>query len=72
MNIYLRCMSLLPIDMTQVDEILTQVRQELTYSTYSIWLDIADDDLATQWARASATMIFTIMNHIDRSPHIKG
>ena len=32
-NIYLHFMSFLHIDMTQVVEILLQVRQELTYST---------------------------------------
>ena len=48
--------------MTWVVEILPQVRQELAYSTVNI---MGADVLATQGARASATMIFTVLNWIN-------
>ena len=49
------------MDMTQVVEILPQVRQTLTYSTVNI---MSADVLVTQGTRASATMIFTVLNRI--------
>ena len=63
-------MSFLHIDLTQVVEILPQVRQGgLTYPTVDI---MAADVLATQGARASATMIFTVLNQIDLVPACYG
>ena len=39
----------------------------VTYSTVNI---MAADYLAMQWARASATMIYTLLNHINSAlPH---
>ena len=56
-DMYLHFMSFLQIDMAQVIEILPQVRKELSYSTVST---MGADVLATQGARASATMIIDI------------
>ena len=64
-NIYLHFMSFRHIDMTQVVEILPQVRQECTCSTVNI---MGADVLATQGTRASATMIFTMLNRINSFP----
>ena len=58
-------MSLLHIDMTQAVEIFPHVKQRPTYSTESI---MAADDLATQGANASATMIFTMLNRNNSVP----
>ena len=58
-NIYLQFMSLLHIDMTQVVEILPHVKQGPKLIS-----SMVADDLATQGARASATMIFTTLNPI--------
>ena len=44
--------------MTHVDEILPHVRQGPTYQEYIVNV-MAADDLETQRARASATMILT-------------
>ena len=53
-------MSFLHIDMVQVVPIFSYVNQELT-----IWSDIVSimgaDVLATQGAKASATLIFTVL-----------
>ena len=61
-NIYLHFTSFLHIDMTKVFEILPRVRQELNYSTYNI-TDV--DVLATQGDKASAAMIFSMLNRIN-------
>ena len=58
-------MSFLHIHMTQVVEILPQIRQGPTYSTVSI---MGADVLATQGARASATMILTWLNQENSVP----
>ena len=58
-------MSFLRIHMTQVVEIIPQERQELTYSTQLISCQL----MATQGARASATMILTMLNRINFGPH---
>ena len=67
-KIYLHFMSFFHIDMAQVVEILPQVWQELTYSTRAYWFYIVNIMgayvLGTQGARASATMIFTMLNWI--------
>ena len=52
-NIYIHFMSFLHIDMTQVVEMLSLVRIYLFYMANII----GADDLATQGARASTTMI---------------
>ena len=57
-NINLYFMSFLHIDMTQLVEILPQVRQGPTYLFYIVNIMVADV-LATKGARASATMILT-------------
>ena len=54
------------VDMTQVVEILSQVRQELTYSTKSNVMGA--DALATQAASASTAIIFTLLNRINLVP----
>ena len=56
MNMYLQLLSFPYTGMTQVVEILSHVRQGLAYSIINI---MAADVLATQEARASATMILT-------------
>ena len=61
-------MSLHHIDMTQVVEILPRVRQELTYSALNI---MVADVLVTQGARASATMILSMLNWVNSVPHVK-
>ena len=64
---YLHFMSFLHIDKTQVVEIFPQVRKELTY-LFNI-VNIKDADvLATQGARASESMIFTMLNQINLVP----
>ena len=50
--------------MTQVVEILSHVRQDPFY----IFNIMAADGLATQWARASATMVFAKLNPINYVP----
>ena len=67
-NIYLHFMSLLHINMTQVVEVLPRVRQELTYSALNI---MVADVLVTQGARASATMILSMLNWVNSVPHVK-
>ena len=57
-NIYLYFVSFLHIDTMQVVEILPQIRQEPT-GLFCIVNIMAADVLATQGARASATMILT-------------
>ena len=76
-NIYLHFMSFLHIDMTQVVEILPQVRQELTYSTYSQYPPILHtvnimgaDVLVMQGARALETMTLTMLNQINSPWHL--
>ena len=69
-NIYLPFMSFLHIDMMQVVEILPQVRQELNL-LYIVNI-MGADVLATQGAKASATMIFTMLNQINSVPARKG
>ena len=59
-------MSFLRIDMTQATEIIPEVRQELAYSTIVNIMGV--DVLATQGARASAAMIFTMLNRINSVP----
>ena len=54
----------LHVDMAQVVEIILQVRQGPTYSTWRISLLL----MTWRWARASATMIFTMLNRIDLVP----
>ena len=63
---YLHFTALLHIDMTQAVKFLPHVRQGLNYCTnFNI---MAIDDLATQGDRASATMIFTMLNRINSVP----
>ena len=57
-------MSYLHIDLTQVFEILPQVWQELFYMINVMGADV----LASQGARASATMIYTMLNQINLVP----
>ena len=64
-KIYLYFISFLHVDMTQVVEILPQVRR--TYLSYMVNI-MGADVLATQGARASATMIFTMLNRINSVP----
>ena len=64
-NIYLYFIPFLHIDMTQTAETLPQVRQGHLFYIINI---MAADDLATQGARASATMIFTMLNRINSVP----
>ena len=64
--IYLRFMSFLHIDIIQVVEILPQVWQDL--NLFYIINIMGADVLATQGARASATMIFTMLNQINSVP----
>ena len=52
------------IDMTQVDEIRPQVRMYFFYMMNIMVVDV----LATQRAKASATMKLTIMNQIKSVP----
>ena len=62
MDMKLHFMAFLHIDITQVAESFPQVRQELTYSIWSIpWVL-----MATQGAKASATMI--MLNLINSVP----
>ena len=56
---YLHLMSSLYIDMSQEVEILPRIRQGPTY-LFCIVNIMAADDLATQGARASATMLLTM------------
>ena len=63
-------MSLLHIDMTQIVEILPQLRQGPTYS--EIVSIMGGDVLATQGARPSATMILTWLNQDNSVPAHKG
>ena len=65
-TIFLRFMSFLKLDMTQVVEILLHVRQEHFYSI------MGADVSATQEAKASATVIFTMLNRINYSQCVKG
>ena len=65
MNIYLHFMPLFHIDMTQIVEIHPHVRPGPAYSIVNI---MAADDLATQGARASAPMMFTMLNRINLVP----
>ena len=51
------------MDMTQVIEILPGVRQEL--NLFYIVNIMGADVLTMQGARASATMIFTMLNRVD-------
>ena len=59
---YLHFMSFLYIDLIQVVKTLPHVRQELTYSTMDA------DILAVQGTRASATMIFLVLNQNNLVP----
>ena len=59
-------MSFLHIDMTQVVEIFLRVWQELTYF-YKVNI-MGVYVLATQGARISATMIFTMFNRSNSIP----
>ena len=59
-NIYLHFMSFLHMDMTQVVEILPH----LFYIVHTMSADV----LATQGARASSTMIITLLNRINSVP----
>ena len=57
-------MLLFHIDMSQVVKVLPQLRQELAYIFYIV--NIIDVDvLVMQGARASETMIFTLLNGIN-------
>ena len=51
--------------MTQEVEFLLQVRQELTYSIANF---MGGDVVATKRAKASATMVFTMLNRINSVP----
>ena len=69
-NIYLHFVSFLHIDTTQVIEILPQIRQGSTYSTYSIsWLLMS-------WRRKEPghqqPRYWPSWTEITRSPHVKG
>ena len=64
---HLHFISFLNTDMIRVFEVLPHVRQELTYSPKSINI-MGDDVLATQGARASAIIIFTMSNRNDWVP----
>ena len=59
-------MSFLRIGKTQATEIIPEVRQKLAYSTIVNIMGV--DVLATQGARASAAMIFTMFNRINSVP----
>ena len=59
-------MSFLHIDMTQVIEILPQVKTR-SYLIYIVNI-MGADVLATQGARSSSTMIFTMLNQIKSAP----
>ena len=59
-------MLFLHIDMTQVVEIFPQVRWEFIYTT-SVNI-ISADQVVTQGARASTSMILTMLNQIDSNP----
>ena len=67
-NIYLHFISLLHTNKTQVVEIPPRVRQGLFY----IINIMAADVLATQGARASATMILTYLKRVNSVPKRKG
>ena len=69
-NVYLDFMSFLHIRVTQVVEILTQVRQEHTYSTWSIsWVLMS-------WRREGPghqqPWYLLCWTELIRSPHVKG
>ena len=59
-------MSLLKIDTSEVVEIFSSCKT-MTYLFY-VFNKMAADDLATQGARASATMILTLLNRINSVP----
>ena len=61
-------MSFLHIDMTQVVETLPHFETR-TYLFYIVNI-MAADDLAMQGAKASATVIFTMLNWINLVPEI--
>ena len=62
-------MSFLHIGMAQVVEILSHVRQELTYvRILYLFNTMGANVLATQGAKASAAMIFTMLNRIHSVP----
>ena len=69
-TLYLHFMPFLHIDMTQVGEIPSQVRQRLTYSTLSISL------LLMSWRRKEPghqqPWYWSSQNEIARSLHVKG
>ena len=66
-NIYLRFMSFLHIDMTQVVEILPQVRQELAYSIqWILWV------LVMQGARHQQPWYLLCWTKLIWSLHVKG
>ena len=54
--------------MTQVVAFLPQVRQELFYIVNIMGADVQ----TTQESRASAAMVFTLLNRINSVPHIDG
>ena len=58
--------------MIQVVEILLHVRQELTYQVFYIVNIMGADVLATQGARASATMKLTVLTWKNLVPTRKG
>ena len=62
-------MSFLHTEMTQVVEILPQLRQDYLFYIVNI---MGADVLATQGARASATMILAMLNQINLVSYIKG
>ena len=62
-------MPFLHIDMTQVVESLSQHAQDNTKTDLFHIVDIIGADvLATQWARASTPIIFTMLNRINSVP----